>query len=274
MPITRITSGGQTGADQGALDAAIGLGVDHGGWIPGGRGSDAGFLDPERYGLTVMESTGYNNYAQCREHNVMDADGALVLFWEDPFGPPAMVSRLARKHRKPFFHLDLSTTGAEAAIREIHGWACGHDIGTLTVAGPRECRNTDIYAATRRVVEGILLLARERAIAQRGSAEREQEETALPHTVDEAVAFLLKHMPLKDKSVIANMSASELPGLDASIGAYIRRRFDLQTSSNPLRAACAFTAGKTAIDENEACMVILQELAYRLHRTHRLRVVR
>jgi hypothetical protein len=37
MKITKIISGGQTGADQAALDAAIELGIDHGGWIPRGE---------------------------------------------------------------------------------------------------------------------------------------------------------------------------------------------------------------------------------------------
>ena len=32
--IEKIISGGQTGADQGALDIAIELGIPHGGWIP------------------------------------------------------------------------------------------------------------------------------------------------------------------------------------------------------------------------------------------------
>jgi micrococcal nuclease len=35
--IQRIVSGGQTGADQAALDVAIELGIPHGGWIPKGR---------------------------------------------------------------------------------------------------------------------------------------------------------------------------------------------------------------------------------------------
>ena len=32
--IKKIVSGGQTGADSAALDAAIKLGVAHGGWVP------------------------------------------------------------------------------------------------------------------------------------------------------------------------------------------------------------------------------------------------
>jgi hypothetical protein len=38
----KIVSGGQTGADQGALDAALELGHSCGGWCPKGRKSEAG----------------------------------------------------------------------------------------------------------------------------------------------------------------------------------------------------------------------------------------
>ncbi|MDX9833982.1 MAG: putative molybdenum carrier protein, partial [Desulfobulbus sp.] len=40
----RIISGGQTGADQAALDAAIALSLPHGGWLPRGRKTESGPL--------------------------------------------------------------------------------------------------------------------------------------------------------------------------------------------------------------------------------------
>jgi hypothetical protein len=49
MPITRIVSGGQTGADQGALDAAIYCDVPHGGWCPKGRKSEAGRIQSKQH---------------------------------------------------------------------------------------------------------------------------------------------------------------------------------------------------------------------------------
>jgi len=35
--LTKIIAGGQTGADQAALDVAIEFDIPHGGWIPKGR---------------------------------------------------------------------------------------------------------------------------------------------------------------------------------------------------------------------------------------------
>ena len=43
--LKKIISGGQTGADQAALDVAINLGNPYGGWIPKGRITEVGVLD-------------------------------------------------------------------------------------------------------------------------------------------------------------------------------------------------------------------------------------
>ncbi len=40
----RIVSGGQTGVDRGALDAALALGVTCGGWCPSGRTAEDGTM--------------------------------------------------------------------------------------------------------------------------------------------------------------------------------------------------------------------------------------
>ena len=54
--ITKIISGGQTGADQAALDIAMKLGISHGGWMPKGRLTEAGNLD-NKYKLKEMETS-------------------------------------------------------------------------------------------------------------------------------------------------------------------------------------------------------------------------
>ena len=56
--IEKIVSGGQTGADQAALDVAIRLGIPHGGWVPKGRRTEAGAL-PRRYQMREMPTDGY-----------------------------------------------------------------------------------------------------------------------------------------------------------------------------------------------------------------------
>jgi len=55
--IERIISGGQTGADRGGLDAAIALGLRHGGWCPKDRAAEDGVV-PARYEVREANSPG------------------------------------------------------------------------------------------------------------------------------------------------------------------------------------------------------------------------
>ena len=73
--IEKIVSGGQTGADQGALDAALELDIPHGGWIPLGRRTEAGPL-PDNYRLKEMST---DSYPRRTEQNVIDSDGTLIF---------------------------------------------------------------------------------------------------------------------------------------------------------------------------------------------------
>ena len=73
--ITKIISGGQTGADRATLDSAIKHGFPHGGWIPKGRLAEDGPL-PAKYKLKEMPTSSYP--AQT-EQNVIDSDGTLII---------------------------------------------------------------------------------------------------------------------------------------------------------------------------------------------------
>ena len=74
--LKKIISGGQTGADRAALDAAIRLGIPHGGWVPKGRIAEDGPLDPT-YHLREMPT---DSYIERTEKNVTDSDGTLNDF--------------------------------------------------------------------------------------------------------------------------------------------------------------------------------------------------
>src|SRR5687768_4395889 len=70
-----IVSGGQTGVDRAALDAAMALGLPVAGWCPAGRWAEDGPI-PARYPLTETPSA---DPAQRTEWNVRDSDATLLL---------------------------------------------------------------------------------------------------------------------------------------------------------------------------------------------------
>jgi hypothetical protein len=100
--IRKIISGGQTGADSGALEFAIWHKIPHGGWCPKGRLCENGTIDP-RYQLT---ETSTKNYPQRTEKNVLDSDGT-VIFTISPNlnGGSKKTAALAAKHHKPWIPL-------------------------------------------------------------------------------------------------------------------------------------------------------------------------
>ncbi|MFO1447920.1 MAG: putative molybdenum carrier protein [Opitutaceae bacterium] len=81
----RIVSGGQAGADRAALDVALEVGLDCGGWCPQGRIAEDGTI-PDRYPLHETASAEYPPRARA---NVEMADATII------FDAPTKKSRAA-----------------------------------------------------------------------------------------------------------------------------------------------------------------------------------
>jgi len=148
----KIVSGGQTGADQAALDAAIKLDIPHGGWIPKGRITEAGFL-PAKYKLKEMPSA---SYPLRTEKNVIDSDGTLIISRGKLTGGSALTEKYAEKHERPRLHIDLNEmTDLEAALKTAT-WISKNNIAVLNVAGPRESKDPKIYQDTKNIIKKVL----------------------------------------------------------------------------------------------------------------------
>ncbi|HLF11639.1 MAG TPA: putative molybdenum carrier protein, partial [Gammaproteobacteria bacterium] len=87
----RIVTGGQTGVDRAALDAALELGLACGGWCPKGRWAEDGEIPP-RYPLKETTST---DPARRTRANVRDADATLVLTDGEPTGGTRLTMSVA-----------------------------------------------------------------------------------------------------------------------------------------------------------------------------------
>lgn len=153
--ITRIVSGGQTGVDRAALDAALALGLPCGGWCPKGRRAEDGII-PERYPLAEAPS---EDYAERTELNVRDSDATLVLTWGEPRTGTKLTMDVAKTFSKPCFAADLSRGVDLSAVRD---WLYGARVGTLNIAGPRSSKDPKVYPVALKTLTALLKAARAR----------------------------------------------------------------------------------------------------------------
>lgn len=143
--LMKIISGGQTGADRAALDAALQLDLPHGGWLPKGRKAEDGPL-PGRYQLREMHSGKYRDRT---EKNILDSDGTLIVSYGPLTGGSALTEALALRHDRPCLHIDLGVgeVSGSRAKNAIEKWLDQYNIITLNVAGPRASGEPRIYDA-------------------------------------------------------------------------------------------------------------------------------
>ncbi|NTU72724.1 hypothetical protein HGB07_00935 [Candidatus Roizmanbacteria bacterium] len=151
--LKKIISGGQTGADQAGLDAAIKHNIPHGGAIPRGRLTEDGVL-PEKYLLEEMPSA---SYPKRTEKNVVDSDGTVIFTHGKLTGGSLLTKKKAIEHSKPVLHLDMLDLNAERATTLLQQFIEGHNIEVLNIAGSRASKDKRIYEATFSVIEKILL---------------------------------------------------------------------------------------------------------------------
>jgi len=144
--LTMIVSGGQTGVDRAALDAALAADLDVGGWCPGGRRAEDGAI-PAVYPLT---ETPHQAYRQRTEWNVRDSDATLILTRGAISGGTALTVQFAHAQRRPhrIVRLDRPGTLADEPAATMD-WIAENRIATLNVAGPRESLRPGIYDGAR-----------------------------------------------------------------------------------------------------------------------------
>lgn len=153
LGLTTIVSGGQTGADQGALRAAQDLGLPTGGWVPKGRLCENGVIPNHFMGL---REAGSADPAVRTELNVRDSDATLILTRGRPTGGTALTKKLAQQMGKPFLVLDILELSMEAAKAELREWLVSNRPRTLNIAGPRASKDPEIEKDTRQILVDVL----------------------------------------------------------------------------------------------------------------------
>ncbi|MFT5523824.1 MAG: hypothetical protein ACI9HK_001772 [Pirellulaceae bacterium] len=145
----QIVSGGQTGVDRAALDAAIETDIPHGGWCPKGRLAEDGPIEPH-YALQETKSA---KYPARTEQNVIDSCGTLILYTRRLQGGTLLTQRLAKKHNKPLLLVNFADHISELVIRE---WINANDVHVLNIAGSRESTSPGIFHKAKAALLRIL----------------------------------------------------------------------------------------------------------------------
>jgi hypothetical protein len=150
--IERIISGGQTGADRAALDAAIACGFPHGGWCPKGRTAEDGIIPPHYR----LEETAGASYLARTEKNVKASDGTVAFTMGEMGSGTARTRDFAGRHRKPCLHLALHHLNDLEAERRVRAFVAEHAIKTLNVAGSSASREPEVHTRVFTVIRRVL----------------------------------------------------------------------------------------------------------------------
>lgn len=143
--ITYIRSGGQSGVDRSALDAARALGYDTQGWCPqGGWAED--YPDPP--GLLVdypeLEETPLRETHQRTVWNVRDSDCTLIVYPGSSSMGTDLTEMTAEEYGRPFLKVsNLDDDDVANAVKWLRDVPCIYAI--VNVGGPRESECPGVY---------------------------------------------------------------------------------------------------------------------------------
>lgn len=144
-----IVTGGQTGVDRAAMDAALELCLPLGGWCPAGRWAEDGPIDP-RYPLQETLSPDPEERTWL---NVRDSDGTLLVGAGVRSPGTALTQSCARRLERPVYHWDVADAPDLEGFRH---WLLACRVRTLNVAGPRESEAPGVYRAARALLAELL----------------------------------------------------------------------------------------------------------------------
>jgi hypothetical protein len=151
--IYSIRSGGQTGADRGALDTARKFKIPICGWCPkGGWAEDM----TEPPGLLAkypeLKETAESNVNYRTRYNVRDSHATLIFSTDKSSPGTTLTEKHAKELNRPVFVIREKSTP-----QQVFNWLedIGYDL-TLNVAGPRASEAPDIYDVVTNFMSKLL----------------------------------------------------------------------------------------------------------------------
>lgn len=149
LPIRKIISGGQNGADQAGLIAARAVGLQTGGHAPKDfKTLDGPLPELKKFGLIEDKSP---NYPPRTKKNVKNSDGTVRFAYNWSSYGEICTLKAINQYSKPHFDVDLNildsnnvNAGADCFER-FRNWLIENNIKILNVAGNSEKTHTGIF---------------------------------------------------------------------------------------------------------------------------------
>lgn len=149
--LEKILSGGQTGADRAALDAALEGGFPLGGSCPAGRVAEDGPI-PARYPLVEIDG----GYSDRTRKNVEDAEGTVVFYGGYLQGGAEQTVAFCIEAGKPYKLIDIDLVGVDVAVQKVLAFVGDYQIKILNVAGPRQSDCPAVYDFVKQTIKSVI----------------------------------------------------------------------------------------------------------------------
>lgn len=150
--LVKIISGGQTGVDRAALDAAMAHNFPVGGWCPEGRLAEDGVI-PDRYPLQELPAAGYR---QRTLQNVRYSNATLIIYFDTLSGGTEQTLAFCLKEHKPYRLIDAEAINTDKAVEKVLRFLGQGEDKVLNVAGPRSSTSNWAYAYTHELINKLL----------------------------------------------------------------------------------------------------------------------
>lgn len=148
-----IWSGGQTGVDRAAWDAARELGLSTAGWVPRGRLAEDGPIPDAYPGLRETQSA---EYAERTTGNVRDTDATLILNRGTLSGGTAFTHAEAVRLGRPVLAVDLDGRSISQQVSVVRKWLAQVHGTRLNVAGPRASTDPELHGIVKELLLRVL----------------------------------------------------------------------------------------------------------------------
>ena len=147
-----VISGGQTGVDRGALDAALEAKARCGGWCSAGREAEDGPI-PARYPLEELPGAGY---IQRTRKNVEESDATLIIIFGRAAGGTARTIEFCQRLGKSHLVIDAAASSIDEGVNRAVEFVKERGVQRLNVAGPRASGEPRGYAYAYALVTLLL----------------------------------------------------------------------------------------------------------------------